>query len=323
VGLIGLLVNVCADVHINADNYEYWCVGNCDKDVTTSTTPGIILSGGGTDVDEAFKQQIAWSGGGDFLVLRTSGTDAYNEWVFGLATCNSVATLLLKNRAASSEPFVVRKASAMAALFFAGGDQSTYVTYWTDTPLQDTVRSKVSKGIPVGGTSAGLAILGQWIYTALNDSVTSPQALKDPYDFRITLGSAFIPFGFLRHFITDSHFVTRDRMGRLVAFVARLMADKNGTTVYGIGIDEGTSVLVDQTGLGRVVGLYDSSVAYVIHSDSGPSECQPAQPLTYLNLATFKLQARNKDQYDFVKHAAIGPRSYLISANNGVLPNPY
>ncbi len=33
--------------------------GNCDVDVQTETQGGMILMGGGTDVDEAFQQQIS------------------------------------------------------------------------------------------------------------------------------------------------------------------------------------------------------------------------------------------------------------------------
>jgi len=34
-------------VHFDADNYEYWCVGNCkqQQDIVTSTIPGLALSG--------------------------------------------------------------------------------------------------------------------------------------------------------------------------------------------------------------------------------------------------------------------------------------
>lgn len=53
------------------------------------------------------------SGGGDFLVLRTAGTDAYNPYVYGLGKVNSAATLLLNNRAASSDPFVLSKVARM------------------------------------------------------------------------------------------------------------------------------------------------------------------------------------------------------------------
>jgi hypothetical protein len=34
--------------------------------------------GGGTDVDAAFQWMCQRSGGGDFLVIRATGTDAYN-----------------------------------------------------------------------------------------------------------------------------------------------------------------------------------------------------------------------------------------------------
>lgn len=315
-----LLKAFAVELYISADNYEYWCVGNCSQDVVTSTIPGTVLSGGGTDVAEAFKQQLEWSGAGDFLVLRTSGTDAYNDWIYSLGPCNSVATLLLKNKAASSESFVLSKLKTMEALFFAGGDQATYVGYWTGTPLQDAILARVKQGIPVGGTSAGLAILGQWVYTALYDSVTSKEALSNPYNKRVTLGPTFIPLPFLQQFITDTHFVERDRMGRLVTFVARLIADRNATSVYGIGVDSSSSVLVDQSGIGRVVGNSDACVAYVIHSNDVPA-CAPGVPLTYRNILTFKL--RKGDQYDFVRHTATGPSGYLISVNKGVLPNPY
>lgn len=63
--------------------------------------------GGGTDTDAAYKQLIAWSGNGDILVLRASGTDAYNPYILGLGPAASVATMLTKNRAASEDPEVI------------------------------------------------------------------------------------------------------------------------------------------------------------------------------------------------------------------------
>ena len=62
--------------------------------------------------------------------------------------------------------------------------------------------------------------------------------------------------------ITDTHFFQRDRMGRLVAFVARIAqagwaAADNQTThqtgVLGIGISEHTAVLVDASSLWHVI----------------------------------------------------------------------
>ena len=138
-----------------AKPYEYWCLGNCSHDVSPPLSGGTILMGGGTDVAAAFKQQIAWGGFGDFLVLRASGTDAYNPFVLGLGA-HSAATLLTHSREAASDPFVIGKVEKADAIFFAGGDQSKYYSEWADgTPLEKALRAAVARGVPIGGTSAG------------------------------------------------------------------------------------------------------------------------------------------------------------------------
>lgn len=277
--------------------------------------------GGGPDVADAFKQQIQWAGGGDFLVLRTSGDDAYNSWIYDLAPVNSVATLLLNNRDASYDPFVVDTIKRAEAIWFAGGDQASYITWWESSPLQSALLERKQVGIPFGGTSAGCAILGQWVYSALNDTVTSAEALANPYDFRVTLSPAFLPFSSMDNFITDPHFVTRDRMGRLVDFVARLLQDKNGTSVYGIGVDEQTALVVNAQGFGQMLG---NGTAYIIHSQQGPEECEPRKPLTYKGLSAVRLSAEAKDGYNFLTHTARGGTPYALSATKGRLSSkPY
>jgi hypothetical protein len=47
--------------------------------------------------------------GGDILVIRASGTDAYNPYIFSLGTVNSVATLIITKNQAASDPFVISK----------------------------------------------------------------------------------------------------------------------------------------------------------------------------------------------------------------------
>ena len=60
-----------------AADYEYYCTGNCDTDVNTTSEFGLVLMGGSTDVDTAFMWMIEKSGGGDFLILRTSYVPEY------------------------------------------------------------------------------------------------------------------------------------------------------------------------------------------------------------------------------------------------------
>ena len=134
-------------------SYEYYVVGN-STNVTRSTTAGELLMGGGTDVDAAFQWMIGKSGGGDFVVIRATGTDAYNPYIYALGTVNSVRPSLMVDRAAASDPFVVDKIRNAEALFIAGGDQKDYVTLWKGTPVEDAIHYLVSRNVPIGGTSA-------------------------------------------------------------------------------------------------------------------------------------------------------------------------
>src|SRR3954464_12616541 len=88
--------------------YEYYSIGSTN-DVTTSTTAGTVLMGGGTDVDAAFQWMISKSGGGDFVVIRASGTDAYNPYIYSLGTVDSVETLIITSRTGAANQFVVDK----------------------------------------------------------------------------------------------------------------------------------------------------------------------------------------------------------------------
>ena len=121
--VLGVLLSLVAlPLFAAKKSYEYYVVGN-PADVATSTTAGTVLAGGGSDVAAAFQWMINKSGGGDFVVIRATGTDAYNPWINGLGTVNSVETLIIKSRAAASDPFVVAKIQNAEALFIAGGDQ--------------------------------------------------------------------------------------------------------------------------------------------------------------------------------------------------------
>eukprot|EP00824_Muranothrix_gubernata_P010332 TRINITY_DN23295_c0_g1_i2.p3 TRINITY_DN23295_c0_g1~~TRINITY_DN23295_c0_g1_i2.p3 ORF type:complete len:118 (-),score=16.90 TRINITY_DN23295_c0_g1_i2:43-396(-) len=81
--LIGLPAgrSVTAPHHRHTDTgYTFYCTGDCDRDVVTDSRPGLVLMGGGTDVDDAFRWAVDQSDDGDFLVLRATGTDAYDEY---------------------------------------------------------------------------------------------------------------------------------------------------------------------------------------------------------------------------------------------------
>ena len=167
-----------------------------------------------------------YGGGGDFVVLRASGKDDYNDYIFSLCHCDSVETIVFDKGAATSDPFVIETIRNAEAVFIAGGDQSNYIRYWKDTPVEDAINFVAAKPAPIGGTSAGMAVLGEYVYSAEGkESLTSAVALADPYAPDLTLARGFLALPRLENVITDQHLQERDRIGRTVALLSRLQQD--------------------------------------------------------------------------------------------------
>ena len=289
-------------------SFDSWCLGKCGKDAHTVSQPGAVLMGGGKDTDEAFVWQIKNANGGDFLVLRASGDDAYNNYIYGLSvasgtTLNSVTTVLFNNKKASSDPEVLDLIRNAEAIFFAGGDQSQYVDYFVGTEVQSIIQSKLTS-VTVGGTSAGLAILGNFVYSGENGSVESPTAMADPYVRSITIVPAFLHIPFLETIVTDTHFVTRDRMGRMLTFLARdLQDDKALTLSRAVGVDEHTALLLNvTTGVAQAVGI---NTAYVCTANHDPETCADRTPLTFTGIACTRLSGALQSTYSFQSFQAL------------------
>ncbi|CAN0085350.1 unnamed protein product, partial [Phaeothamnion confervicola] len=142
----------------STEYYDSYRSGSSDN-VDVKTRPGLFMMGGAADSKEGFSWMIDHAGQGDILILRASGADGYNDFVQDLAPVNSVESIVLKDRGASSDPYVLQRVKEADAIFFAGGDQSKYFAIMENSPLADSINEK-SRSIPLGGTSAGLAILG-------------------------------------------------------------------------------------------------------------------------------------------------------------------
>lgn len=249
------------------------------------------MMGGATEDDEAMKWFLARANGGDILVLRTSGSNGYNDYLYSSLgiQVNSVETIVMKNAAASNEPYVHQRIMQAEAIWFAGGDQWDYVSYWRNTAIDSLINYRINeRNIVIGGTSAGMAILGGYYFTAKHGTVTSAEALSNPYNTKVTVDSAaFIQNDFLSDVITDTHYDNPSRKGRHVAFLARILTDY-GVAAKGIACEEYTAVCIDETGLAHVYGHYPSrnDVAYFIQSNCEldsilPESCSPGTPLDW------------------------------------------
>jgi cyanophycinase len=305
-------------------DYDYYLTGSgLDQRPRAPSAQVLVLMGGGEDVDDAFRAMIAKAGGGarqriDIVVIRTSGADGYNPYLYAMEGVDSVESFVIKSRDGANDPQVNAIVAAADMLFIAGGDQSTYIALWQGTQLEQTLGVLRSRNVPLGGTSAGLAVLGDVDYTGENGSITSERALDDPYDKRLTLSTTFITgLPGLQGAITDAHLRTRDRMGRFVTFLARMIGDGLSPlgTARGIGIDEATAVVVD----GSAATVLGASAAYFVRPDIAPTVLQPRTPLTFRGLRVDRMTSASGrfDLERWTRDDGLPP--YFLNVEVGVL----
>ncbi len=274
---------------VNAQTYTSYRTGNAGN-LSTTALGGICLMGGASEQDEAMIWFLERSGGGDILILRTSGADGYNDYLYANlgVTVNSVETIVCHSSAASNESYVQDRIKEAEAIWFAGGDQSTYISYWRNTPVDSLINKGINeRNIVVGGTSAGMAIQGGFYFTAENGTITSPNALSDPFNSSLTVSNdPFIQNNYLEQVITDTHYDNPDRKGRHVTFLARILNDYQ-IAAKGIACDEYTAVCITPQGIAHVYGdpAYDD-IAYFIQPNcevinNTPEVISISTPLTW------------------------------------------
>ncbi len=312
-----LLWTVCAVGLARAQSYKYFRLGN-KEDVQTKPVAGIAMMGGGTDIDEAFRWLCNKGNGGDFLVLRARGDDDYNSYVNGLCKTNSVATLILPDREAAMDPAVAEIIRKAEVVFIAGGDQANYIRGWKGTPVETAINDGLAAGKPIGGTSAGLAVEGEFVFTATGDkpddkNLASSEVLANPYFERVTLDRDFLKVPHLENLITDSHFAKRDRMGRTLGFLARIMKDGWSAAPREVAIDEKSAVLVEADGKAVVVGT--GKGAYFLKPTRAPEVCDRGVALTFRAISVYRLAAGG--HFDFPSWAGDGGLAYSLSVDQG------
>jgi cyanophycinase-like exopeptidase len=297
--------------------FQSFIVGNpADAPPSQTLSQGLVLMGGGTDVDAAFQWMCQRAGGGDFLVIRTTGTDAYNPYIQDLCPqMDSVETIIITTVEGANTAYVSNQILNAEALWIAGGDQSTYVNLWRGTAVQSGVNYLLNtKLAPVGGTSAGLAVLSQFIYTGELGSVTSSQALANPFHRYVTLDRDLFQSVLGTAKLYDSHFVTRDRLGRSLVFLARIVNNGWAAQPRGIGVDEQTAILVLPNGSATMVG---NGAAYFLQAPGPAQVLADHTPLTYLNIGVYKVPQGGT--FNFSSWTGTGGVAYTLNVNNGSL----
>lgn len=220
------------------------------------TKPGYLLAGGGKDQDAAFLWFLERANHGDILILRGSGADGYHPYLSKLSPkLDSIESIVFQEAKSTSDPFVLERIRQADAIFLAGGNQWNYERLWRNTPVQRELDAAIKRGIPIGGTSAGLAVLSEFGFTAQHGGITSEEAAANPNQPKIAIERGLLNIPALTCLITDSHFTQRQREGRLRVFLQNIEATKQCQhPPIGLGIDERTALLLEPEGTGTVVG---------------------------------------------------------------------
>ena len=277
-------------------------VGNPNDDGIDPLGPALVLMGGGADVDDAF----TWAQGviagsrrtaGDVIVLTVNGDDRYAGYIAGIAGFNSVQTLRIAAGASDDDYAMAARILARAeVVFLTGEDPSAYLD-WRRTPIIAAIQGVFDRGGVVGGTGGGAAVLGDAAYDGPGP-VESPDAMENPYEKTITFTRRLFHFAPLEGAVVDPHFRSGERFGRLATFMARQIADgaivADPPIALGIGVDEGSALLVDRFGRVTLAQAADAKGGGYIVTGGAAQQILADEPLVYDGLEVARLDQKGE-----------------------------
>jgi cyanophycinase len=299
--------------------------------------PGLMLMGGGPTVDSAFRwmhDTIVGSPhvrGGDVIVLTASEGDVYTPYIMKVATFNSVRSISIGPGATTEQ---LAKAASYVdraqGVFFSGGDQAHYVR-WKGSPLIKAVQRLYNRGGVVGGTSAGLAILGEFVFDSVAADATNGEvdvatadAVANPAEPTISFTHRLFSFSPMRSVITETHLVQRNRLGRCIVFLARLQAMTPHQTMA-VAIDVHSAIVIDRHGIGTLKLEHGRGEALLVRLTQ-QTPITAGKPLIARNVRIILLN-RDGQHVDFNTWCAAAP-TYFINVDGAKPPyyspaNPY
>ena len=275
---VALLLLMALALPAMARDYRHFMIGDPNAPTPGQVSSGLLLMGGGDRNFDALRWFLKKAGNGHLVVLRASqGNEVAEEFYRDVGGIASVETFVFSGPGASNEPKMLESLAKADGIFIAGGDQARYVRFWKGTPVAAALDAHVRAGKPIGGTSAGLAILGEYLYGAMdNGSIRSPEALADPLGAAVTIEQDFLHIAQLKGIVTDTHFKERDRLGRLFSFVAKAetLTGTPRRPLIGLGVDESAALAVESDGSGRIYATDPAGGAWLVRG--GFAETQVA-----------------------------------------------
>lgn len=270
----------------------------------------LLLMGGGDDRGSwaypVFRWFVQQADSGKIINIDVDETAAsyaatFRSW--GAAATSHPLQIATRDQANDSA--VYRELASASGIFIEGGDQWDYVSTWKGTLVERAIEEVFARGGVIGGTSAGLAVLGEVVFDAAYGTAYPEYAAYDPYYSRLHFTDDFLDI--LPNVLTDSHFQTRARLGRLVPMLARRIQDHGQTDLLAIGVDEKTALCVNPDMTAIVYGL--GSVTFLHAGHDSRIVCRPGRPVTFTDIRFDQLV--DGAVYDLATRTLREPGPYL------------
>jgi hypothetical protein len=129
--------------------------------------------------------------------------------------------------------------------------------------------------------------LGEAAFDAREGGVLSEDALQSPLSSAVSISYPSFAHPKLRNTLVDTHFSQRGREGRMMAFLARFLVEKEKGEVVGMGLDEGAALVLDDKGF-RVFG--PQGVRVWMYRVTGPAFLAEGEPLGLLGIRRVELE---------------------------------
>jgi cyanophycinase len=166
-----------------------------------------------------------------------SAGERYKALFLGLGV-RSADVVFIAEREDANDDATLDALHDATGIFLTGGNQMRLSTIVGGTKAASLVRDRNDAGAIVGGTSAGASILSSHM-VAFGASGEMPKQ---------RMAQMVAGFGLVPELIIDQHFRQRDRIGRLLMFVA------SNPGLLGVGVDEDTAALISSNQVLEVIG---------------------------------------------------------------------
>ena len=279
----------------------------------------MMVGGGGENYGAWSDNPYGWfvekAGFGKIINIDVDeASDWYPTYFESLGASITSYNLQIATEADANSFPIFQELLSANGIFIEGGDQWDYVSTWKNTYVQTAIQSVYDNGGVIGGTSAGLAILGEIVFDGQNGSLTSDQAAYNPYHYRVSITDDFL--NILPGVFTDSHFNERGRLARLTVMLARRNQDNN-EDLLGIGVEYKTAFCVDESMIGTVHG---EMVTIIHQSDSSEIQCIANEPPRFTDIVFNQLL--DGDQYNLSTREFVGAGSWSEPFDPDIMTQP-